>query len=422
MSKVICDVCGTTYAETASVCPICGCAKNTTAQTVADSAQQNETVSSYTYVKGGRFSKKNVRKRNQGSRDVPRKESQRSSDHDSDPDKANKALVAVVLLLLLAIVAVLIYIGVTYFTPGPAPSGTEKPSQTQGTLPTGDSGPAQPPVVGCTGIVLDRPSIELDAAGSVYLLSPQLQPVDTTDKVSFASSDERVATVSQTGNIMAVGGGEAVITVTCGTAVAEFKVICTFGDPAVPPETTLPPAQIPTGFVLKLNREDFTISAEGATWNLFRETDGVKASDITWTVDDPGVATVEDGKVTGVDYGDTKIHATLGDQTVSCIVRVRFHAGEGGQTGAKYTLSDKDGDATIEVGETFMLTLTDSQGAKIQVEWVASEEGFVEIDGSRITGLACGENDTVKRITVSATYEDETYTCIVRIRPKTAEE
>ena len=25
MSKVICDVCGTTYPDTASVCPICGC-------------------------------------------------------------------------------------------------------------------------------------------------------------------------------------------------------------------------------------------------------------------------------------------------------------------------------------------------------------------------------------------------------------
>ena len=41
MSKVICDVCGTTYPETAQQCPICGCAKNTTAQTVAGEAGEN---------------------------------------------------------------------------------------------------------------------------------------------------------------------------------------------------------------------------------------------------------------------------------------------------------------------------------------------------------------------------------------------
>ena len=35
MSKIICDICGTTYPETASHCPICGCAKAGAAQTTA---------------------------------------------------------------------------------------------------------------------------------------------------------------------------------------------------------------------------------------------------------------------------------------------------------------------------------------------------------------------------------------------------
>ena len=59
MSKVICDVCGTTYPETASNCPICGCAKNSTEQTMLDSDPGAE--GSYAPVKGGRFSKRNVR-------------------------------------------------------------------------------------------------------------------------------------------------------------------------------------------------------------------------------------------------------------------------------------------------------------------------------------------------------------------------
>ena len=96
MSKVICDVCGTTYPETAAVCPICGCAKNTTDQTVADSTQNPE-VAAYTPVKGGRFSKSNVRKRNKKM-----KETRRSGEDAPENDGANKGLVAVVLVLLLA--------------------------------------------------------------------------------------------------------------------------------------------------------------------------------------------------------------------------------------------------------------------------------------------------------------------------------
>ena len=61
MNKVICDVCGTAYPETSSHCPICGCAKKSVDRTSA-----GEEDGSYAYVKGGRFSKKNVRKRANG--------------------------------------------------------------------------------------------------------------------------------------------------------------------------------------------------------------------------------------------------------------------------------------------------------------------------------------------------------------------
>ena len=62
MNKVICDVCGTDYPETATQCPICGCARGDAGQTSAGNASEEE-ARSYTYVKGGRFSKSNVRKR-----------------------------------------------------------------------------------------------------------------------------------------------------------------------------------------------------------------------------------------------------------------------------------------------------------------------------------------------------------------------
>lgn len=421
MSKIICDVCGTAYPETATVCPICGCAKNTTAQTAADMAEEGEGAASYNYVKGGRFSRKNVRKRNKG------KDFSRTEDSGDGQEGTNRGLIIVVVALLLAIAAVLVYIGVRFVLPGDSDKPTDPPAQT--TTQPSTSGTTAPQDVPCTELKLSSTTIELPEAGTVWLLSAEPQPANTTDKITFSSSDENVATVSDSGTITAVGGGEAVITVTCGDVTAECKIICSFAEATQPTtQPTEPEVQVPDGFVLKLNRKDFTLSKEGESWTLFKETDGVKASDITWTSEDPKVATVEDGKVVGVNYGDTTITATIGDQTATCIVRVRFRAAntgnneggegaEGGETTAP-AVKISHTDVTIVVGETFMLTLTNAEGAKIQVEWTASEEGFVTIDGSRITGLACGENDSVKRITVSTTYEEETYSCIVRVAPK----
>ena len=106
MSKVICDVCGTTYPDTASSCPICGCAARQPSQTAAGGEQDQN--GSYNYVKGGRFSKGNVRKRN--SKKVVKEP--RSNMPKGNDEGANKGLVIVVLVLLLAIVAVLVYIGI----------------------------------------------------------------------------------------------------------------------------------------------------------------------------------------------------------------------------------------------------------------------------------------------------------------------
>lgn len=422
MSKVICDVCGTTYPETASSCPICGCAKNTTAQTAADSAQQADGETGYTYVKGGRFSKSNVRKRNKRAREKLRAEDPENMQEGG----ANKGLVIVVLVLLLAIVAVLIYIGVRFFAPNIFDQPTT-PSTSQ-TDPSGTTGNTEPEKIPCTEIDLATTTVELSEAGSSWLISAEALPANTTDKITYTSADETIATVSENGKITAVAGGETVITVTCGEISVECKVVCSFGEPTEPTEPTEPPFEVPAGFELKLNRKDFTLTKEGESWTLFKETNGVKPSDITWTSEDTDVAIVEDGKVTGVNYGDTKITATVGDQTVSCIVRVRFRSAntgnnqeggenEGGETtapGVKISATD----VTISVGETFSLELKDAQQVPIQVEWTASEEGFVTIEGKKITGVSNGGDGKVKSIKVSTTYEGKTYECIVRVKAK----
>ena len=67
MSKIVCDICGATYPETESQCPICG-----TAKAASPAAGDTAAEGGYAYVKGGRFSKTNVKKRNNGSEELPR--------------------------------------------------------------------------------------------------------------------------------------------------------------------------------------------------------------------------------------------------------------------------------------------------------------------------------------------------------------
>ena len=47
MNKVICDICGTAYPETATQCPICGSAKQVDSNAVADGAAASHFAEEY---------------------------------------------------------------------------------------------------------------------------------------------------------------------------------------------------------------------------------------------------------------------------------------------------------------------------------------------------------------------------------------
>ena len=418
MSKVICDVCGTTYPETASVCPICGCAKNTTEQTAADSVQQEENVA-YNPVKGGRFSKSNVRKRNKKVRET------RHDEEEPENNGANKGLVAVVLILLLAIVAVLGYIGVRFLFPAEDPIPPEStPSQTTGqTDPSNTATTGKPDTIPCTEIVLSNSVVELPSKDTIWMLSVEVKPKDTTDKIVFSSSNPEVATVDENGKITAIAGGETIITVTCGDLSSQCKVTCSFGEATNPTtQPTEPPVAPPEGFVLKLRYTDFTISEKYPDpVAIYRESMGVKATDITWTSDDPKVATIsENGVVSPVGKGYTMVHGTYGDQKVSCKVNVAFSPAE--KPEAKYKISHTDVTLTIGADDSFRLTLKTAEGVNVDATWTASEEGYVTIDGKNIKGIKSTSDLQNRCIVVSATVEGDTYSCIVRIAEKKTEE
>ena len=352
MNKVICNLCGTSYPENAAQCPICGYARS------AEATSTDDGSSTYTYVKGGRFSKANVKKRNQASGMVAEKPV-------SNKETSGTGLTVVIIVLLLAIVAVLGYVAVKFFLPEGFFNKNPESSQQEEVPPVTDEAPEEEPVpsetepdLSCTAVNIDSEQLEFLAIGDTIKLAVTLEPADTIDEISFSSNNEAVATVSDDGSITAVGEGSAVITVQCGSVSAEYNVTV----PAPEPETE--------PVVVTLNRKEITFNIEGQSWLLY---DGdIPVTDIVWSSDDNKVATIENGKVVAVGNGDTTVNATYNGQTVTCVIHCKLDddgsnesgniseaTGDGDRTYKLYNPYGFAEDVTLNEGLSFTLLLTD---------------------------------------------------------------
>jgi len=450
MSKIICDICGTSYPETAKQCPICGCVRPGDVQRVTNEVKTDGTTSTgYTHVKGGRFSKSNVKKRNAGSvapkpvkaekpaGKIPEPEKNKKPEQkrekkteekpaEKSAEKSNRGLVITAIFLILAIIAVVVYIAVRFFMPYSNPNPTDPTDTTGATGTTTITGPSDPQKITCTDVTVDISAITFDQIGAEKQLNVVVLPANTTDVIVYRSSNHAVATVNGTGKITIVGEGTATITVTCGSIVKECQVTCKL--PVEPPVTdptkpTTPTQPTEPQETFRLNRKDITFSYDGESWVLYSGT--VAKNLITFSSDNTAVATFVDGKVVAVGPGTTNVHAEYEGQKVSCIIRCSFKEDEsgvggnggvgedGGQSGTNYKIYTQYGnettDVTIRVGESVTLYLKDSAGNNATVTWSITGDGCT-ISGAKITGAVSGSITTV-----TTTLNGKTYTCIVRV-------
>ena len=383
MSKIICEICGTSYPETASQCPICGCVKPVDTSAVVD--REKNTNEGYTYVKGGRFSKKNVKKRISGGVQ-PSVRPDKTDGENNDDAKTNRILMTTIIVLLLAVVAVSAYIAISMFGDVLFPNWAATEEKTE----PSDS------VQQDFEIQISPESVVLEYVGQELRLQVTCIPEDTLETVRYRTDAPEVVTVDKTGKITAVAEGEATITVTCGTAKAECIVICTF-----PEETVVLPV---TEF--KLSKSDVTLAAKDESAKLY---DGeIPVSEVVWSSDDESVATFKDGIVVAVGPGNTKVHAEYDGKQYTCVVRCAFEDDADVSQEEKLTISKTD--VTISVDETFYLTLKDANGQTLDVTWESTNSGSVEISGNKITGKAATSYSRVY-----TTYEGVEYSCIVRV-------
>lgn len=263
MSKVICDVCGTAFAETADQCPICGTAKSDQSRPVPGGEGES---SGYAYVKGGRFSHSNVRRHNSGKKELPRtpaeekprkapkeeppvempqpadgeeapapaprraprteapaqrperKPRRENRDEPEDEQPSNVGLIIVVVVLLLAIISLCAYIAIRYIDLNNSKNstGSSSSSSDYGEVP-------------CTGVSIPGSSVyTLTRLGDEVLIEVVCEPANTTDLLNW-NYDNTIVNVIKSENgwiITPVGPGEAVITVSCGAYSASLSITC----------------------------------------------------------------------------------------------------------------------------------------------------------------------------------------------------
>lgn len=353
MSKIICDICGTSFSDTEERCPICGCAKGFTLEGPSEepSAEAVEEVveapveepAAAEEPKSGRFAAAPKRRKSPApveeedfddddDEDDEYDEDDDEDDDDDDDDeggKSNAPLVVALVIVILALIAVSAFIFVRYFMPNVIGPETTAPTAVTTTAAPDDTAE---PTVPCENLALiSGGEIVLDMEGANWLINVMALPENTTDQIIYTSSDENVATVNEQGKVTAVGEGTAVITITCGTQELKCTVTVDYTPETTAPETTAPedettaptepeettqPTEPLKDITLKVIRyTDLTFNAPGQGFTFVLE--GLNNTEVKWTSLDENVVTVdENGFVTSIGRGTTTILCEYGNQKV----------------------------------------------------------------------------------------------------------
>lgn len=347
MNKIICDICGTTYPETAECCPICGCSRDSMDNLLGEdllSANEMGTGRQVTARKKEIFDYDEVNAEPEYEEDEEYEDEEAVYDDEEEEDESPRHNTLLVILLTVLIAGLLLVAGfvfIRYFLPNMKHEETI-PAQTAAIVQETAAATTEPTIPCETLIISSGTVAEMNEQGQHFLLHVKPMPENTTDKILYTSADESIATVTEDGRITAMSEGETKIYISCGKVSIECPVVIAYVEETVPPTTEAaateattpvveavdpdmpdtPPAssEIKSGVTLKLKKTDIML---GVYYQYTLELDcELEQNEVQWTSEHPHIAKVdENGVVTAVKSGTTAVTATYGDQTVTCMVR-----------------------------------------------------------------------------------------------------
>ncbi|MBQ8316848.1 MAG: Ig-like domain-containing protein [Lachnospiraceae bacterium] len=244
--------------------------------------------------------------------------------------------------------------------------------------------------------------------GDSKSLNVTVSPDDATNKaVQYTTSDENVATVDESGKIVAVGPGEAVITVTTtdGTKLTDTCKVTVAEKIVIADSVTFKSSEV--------------MVKAGGTANLVATVRPIDArnKELIWTSSDEKIATVDqNGKVTGIKRGTVTITATSKDNTdvkAECKVTVSSDNIDI----SKIELSASNIDLKVGDKSQINVTVNPSNATNQTISWTSSDEKVATVDeNGNVTAVGVG-TATITATTTDGTEISQNLT--VKVEPKT---
>ena len=251
-----------------------------------------------------------------------------------------------------------------------------------------------PEEVAVSSISLGQTTAEM-LIGETVQLTATILPSNATDKsVTWASSKQSVATISNNGLITAIAEGQSTITASAGGKSATCQVTVSSGFVAV--------------VSISLDRESITMEEEGSTTLVATvKPDDATDKSVTWSSSNTSIATVDQsGKVTAVKEGSATITARASNKQATCSVTVKKKV----IAVTSVTLNKTELSLNKGQSETLTATVKPDNATDKSVTWSSSNTAVATVDSNgKVTAVAGGN------ATITAKAGDQQATCAVTV-------
>ena len=244
--------------------------------------------------------------------------------------------------------------------------------------------------------------------GESIRLYHEIIPQDATNqKVQWSSSNTKVATVYE-GTVIALKSGTAIISVK--TVDGKKTASCTVTVKELAPTNS--DSMVLMG--VTLNKLTMTVTVgESETLTATVSPSNVTNKNVIWNSSNPNIATVANGKVTGVKAGSTVITVTTVNEgkTANCTVTVKPATIE------VTSVNLNKISTSIEIGknETLTATVSPSNASNKSVTWSSNNEKVATVVNGKITGVSPG----TAIITVKTVDGSKSVICVVTVTAET---
>jgi uncharacterized protein YjdB len=256
--------------------------------------------------------------------------------------------------------------------------------------------------IAVTGVTINKTSTSILISGTETLAATVLPSNATNQNVTWSSSADSIATVSQDGLI--TGKAEGIATITVKTEDGGFTANCAVS--ITSGITTVPVTDV----TLDKNTLALKVGASETLTATVLPADATNKN-VSWSSDKNAVATVTNGLVTAVSAGSATITVTTedGNKTATCTVTVTSGSTTIPVTGVSLNKSTLSLD--IGASETLTVTVLPADATNKNVSWSSNLSSIATVTNGLVTAVSAGS----ATITVTTQDGNKTATCTVTV-------